>query len=95
MDNKPEHVIEANRTQIAIDSTEATRSKWRKNYAWYPEKQRELYGEMDRVYNEVRDKFGDKMFCEYAQNNRLNRRFQCEDEPNGEKALALLCRQPF
>ncbi|KNC27423.1 hypothetical protein FF38_06536 [Lucilia cuprina] len=50
------------------------RRKWRQLYHWFPEQQRILYKEMDRIYKETREKYDKDAFMIYSQERRLNKR---------------------
>lgn len=54
------------------------RRKWQKNYTWFPIEQRRIYSHMDNIYKEVREKYGDALFREYAKERFLNQRIYSE-----------------
>lgn len=52
-----------------------SRRKWEQTYgSWFPAAQHCRNCHVDRVYREVRDKYGDDLFKTYVQERRLNKR---------------------
>lgn len=62
-----------------------SRLKWEKTYGnWFPAAQKCRYCHIDRVYKEIRDKYGDNLFRFYAQERRLNKRIFRDVESNND-----------
>ncbi|XP_075158218.1 uncharacterized protein LOC142231495 [Haematobia irritans] len=70
--------------RTVIGSIGHGRRKWKHLYHWFPAEQNRVYSEMDRIYKEVRKKYGDEIFKEYALEKRLNKRI-FSDENIDEK----------
>lgn len=66
------HQIHYHRDVIATISR--ARRKWKRLYHWFPEEQRRVYKEMDRIYKEIQEKHNPDIFLEYSQERRLNER---------------------
>lgn len=63
------------------NSADESRLKWEQTYgAWFPAAQKCRNCHIDRVYREIREKYGDELFRSYARERRLNKRIFLDPE---------------
>lgn len=68
------YVLRLNKQTMENSILPQSRRAWQKNYAWFPDAQKEIFSEMERVYKEEYNKYGEELFKEYAHSRRLNKR---------------------
>lgn len=60
--------------RTVIGSIGCARRKWKHTQEWFPEEQAKVYKHMSRVYDEIKEKYGEELFLEYVHERHLNKR---------------------
>uniref|UniRef100_A0A1B0C597 Uncharacterized protein n=1 Tax=Glossina palpalis gambiensis TaxID=67801 RepID=A0A1B0C597_9MUSC len=61
-------------------AVEKARLKWEKRYSWLPGEQHRLLNAADRIYKETCKKYGDSLFQEFANEERLTNWYCSRDQ---------------